>query len=68
MMTNLQSVSDDLTNDDTLGEHATTVNFNGKPTDEDMINVGTNIRISRERCLEIIAEVKEGTSELPYFH
>ena len=41
----------DLTNDDTLGEHATTANFNGKPTDEDIISGGTNIRISRDRCM-----------------
>ena len=57
----------DLTNDDTLGEHASTVNFKGLPTDEDIITVGTNIRITRARCLEIIEEVKEGTKELkPY--
>ena len=54
----------DLTNDDTLGEHASTVNFKGLPTDEDMITVGTNIRITRARCLEIIEEVREGTKEL----
>ena len=54
----------DLTNDDTLGEHASTVNFNGLPTDEDMITVGTNIRITRARCLEIIEEVREVTKEL----
>ena len=54
----------DLTNDNTLGEHASTVNFKGLPTDEDMIAVGTNIRITRARCLEIIEEVKEGTKEL----
>ena len=57
----------DLTNDDTLGEHASTVNFNGLPTDEDMITVGTNIRITRARCLEIIEEVREGTKELKPF-
>lgn len=56
----------DLTNDDTLGEHASTVNFKGLPTDEDMITVGTNIRITRARCLEIIEEVREGTKELNY--
>ena len=54
----------DLTNDDTLGEHASTVNFNGLPTDEDMITVGNNIRITRTRCLEILDEVREGTKEL----
>lgn len=54
----------DLTNDDTLGEHASTVNFKGLSTDEDMITVGTNIRVTRARCLEIIEEVREGTKEL----
>ena len=57
----------DLTNDDRLGEHASTVNFKGLPTDEDMIIVGTNIRITRARCLEIIEEVREGTKELKPF-
>ena len=54
----------DLTNDATLGEHASTINFKGIPTDEDMITVGMNIRMSRERCQQIIEEVKEGTREL----
>ena len=54
----------DLTNDATLGEHASTINFKGLPTDEDMITVGMNIRISRELCQQIIEEVKEGTREL----
>ena len=54
----------DLTNDNTLGQHATTANYNGLPTDEDMITVGTNIRIPRTRCQEIIDEVREGTKEL----
>ena len=53
----------DLTNDQTLGEHATTANYKGLPTDEDMITVGTNIRISRPRCLEIIEEVREGIKQ-----
>ena len=54
----------DLTNDNTLGEHASSVNYKGLPTDEDMITVGTNIRITRARCQEIIEEVKEETKEL----
>lgn len=54
----------DLTNDSTLGEHASTINFKGLPSDEDMITVGMNIRMSRERCQQIIEEVKEGTREL----
>ena len=68
----------DLTNDNTLGErlrvgdqrsgiHASTINFKGLPTDEDMITVGTNIRITRARCQEIIEEVREGTKELKPF-
>ena len=48
----------DLTNDQTLGEHATTINFKGLPTDEDMITVGMNTKMSRERCQQIIDEVK----------
>lgn len=48
----------DLTNDQTLGEHATTVNFRGLPTDEDMITVGMNTKMTRERCQQIIDEVK----------
>ena len=54
----------DLTNDNTLGQHATTVNYNGLPTDEDMITVGTNIRIPRTRCQEIIDEIREGTKDI----
>lgn len=50
----------DLTDDNTLGEHATTVNYKGLPTDEDMITVGTNIHMTRTRCLEILEEVREG--------
>ena len=54
----------DLTNDKTLGEHASTINYKGNPSDEDLITVGTNIRISRVRCQQIIEEVREGTKGL----
>ena len=54
----------DLTNDATLGEHASTINFKGLPSEEDMITLGMNIRMSRERCQQIVEEVKEGTREL----
>lgn len=54
----------DLTYDRTLGEHATSVNYNGLPTEEDMITVGMNIRISRQRCREIIDEIKEPAQHL----
>ena len=58
----------DLTNDNTLGEHATTVNYHGLPTDDDMMTVGTNIRIPRDRCVEIIDEIREKTKELKHFY
>lgn len=48
----------DLTNDQTLGEHATTINFKGLPTDEDMITVGMNTKMSHTRCQQIIDEIK----------
>ncbi len=48
----------DLTNDQTIGEHATTINFKGLPSDEDMIIVGTNTKMSHARCQQIIDEVK----------
>lgn len=41
------------------GEHATSVNGNGRPTIEDMLTVGETIRIPRKRGQEIIAFVKE---------
>ena len=56
----------DLTPNQTLSEHATSANFKGLPTDEDFITVGTNIRMTRNRCLQIIEEVKETTKELSY--
>lgn len=49
----------DLTYNETLGEHATSVNFKGLPSDEDMISIGMNTKMSRERCLQIIHEVKD---------
>ena len=54
----------DLTNDRTLGEHATTVNGKGLPSDEDLITVGTAIRITRQRCMEIIKQVKPIAKDL----
>ncbi len=48
----------DLTNDNTLGKHASTINYKGIPTDEDLIAVGTNIRMTRQRCRQIMDEVK----------
>ena len=54
----------DLTNDATLGEHASTINFKGLPSDEDMITVGTNAHLTPQCCRQIIDEVKEATREL----
>ncbi|MDY6372556.1 MAG: type II toxin-antitoxin system HipA family toxin [Bacteroidales bacterium] len=54
----------DLTNDQTLGEHATTINFRGLPTDEDLIAVGTGTKMPRPRCLHIIDEVKAAVNDL----
>jgi serine/threonine-protein kinase HipA len=54
----------DLTNNQTLGEHATSVNFKGLPTDEDMVLVGTNTKMSRTRCLQIIEEVRDVAEKL----
>lgn len=48
----------DLTNDNTLGQHATTANYNGLPTDEDLLVVGANIRMSHQRCMQIMDEVR----------
>ena len=41
------------------GEHATSVNGNGKPTIDDMLAVGESIRITRKRGIEIIGFVGE---------
>ena len=54
----------DLTNDQTLGEHATSINFKGLPSEEDMIIVGTNTKMSHSRCQQIIDEVKTVITKL----
>ena len=46
------------------GEHATSVNGNGKPTIDDMIAVGETIRIPKKRGMEIIDFVKEQCKSL----
>ena len=46
------------------GEHATTVNGNGRPTIDDMLAVGETIRIPRKRGLAIIDSVREGCKEI----
>lgn len=48
----------DMTHDSPLGQHATTVGFKATPTDEDFIEAGASVRMSRNFCTEIIDEVK----------
>lgn len=57
----------DLTYDNTLGEHATTVNFHGLPSDDDMITVGTNAHLTPQCCRQIIDEIQETTRELQVY-
>ena len=46
------------------GEHATSVNGNGKPSIEDMLVVGESIRIPKKRGLEIINQIREDCKEI----
>ncbi len=46
------------------GEHATSVNGTGRPRLSDFIAVGKKIKLSEEKCREIIEEVRNGSSEL----
>ena len=46
------------------GEHATSINGNGKPTIADMLAVGESIRIHRTRGMAIIDEVREHCKEI----
>ncbi|RRD02370.1 type II toxin-antitoxin system HipA family toxin [Prevotella sp. OH937_COT-195] len=48
----------DMTHDSPLGQHATTVGFKANPIEEDFIEAGTSVQISRKLCAEIIDEVK----------
>ncbi|MDE6266466.1 MAG: type II toxin-antitoxin system HipA family toxin [Muribaculaceae bacterium] len=46
------------------GEHATSVNGTGNPRISDFIAVGKKIKISENRCTEILDEVLSGCAEL----
>ncbi len=46
------------------GEHATSVNGKGNPKLADFIIVGKKIKMSKERCLEIIEQVKTATVDI----
>ena len=39
-------------------------NGKGLPSDEDLVTVGTAIRITRQRCMEIIKQVKPIAQDL----
>ncbi|MFV0555378.1 MAG: hypothetical protein ACK5LR_11855 [Mangrovibacterium sp.] len=46
------------------GEHATSVNGNGKPTVEDLLVVGESIRIDRKTGLNLILQIAETAKEI----
>jgi serine/threonine-protein kinase HipA len=48
----------DMTHDSPLGQHATTVGFKSNPTEEDFIEAGVSVQMSRKLCSDIIDEVK----------
>ncbi len=57
----------DMTHDSPLGQHATTVGFKANPTEEDFIEVGKSVRMSKKLCSDIIDEVKpRATSDVPW--
>ncbi len=46
------------------GEHATSVNYTGHPAIQDMIAVGSKVKINERRCREIIDEVRSACRDL----
>jgi serine/threonine-protein kinase HipA len=46
------------------GQHATSVNGSGKPTIQDFIAVGTKIKITENKCREIIRQLQENCGDL----
>lgn len=46
------------------GQHATLVNGSGKPTIQDFIAVGTKIKMTENKCREIIRQVQENCGDL----
>lgn len=48
----------DMTHDSPLGQHASTVCFKTSPTEEDFIEVGMSVQMTRKLCSDIIEEVK----------
>lgn len=50
------------------GQHATSVNGTGVPTLQDFIAVGTKIKMSKQRCIEIFQEVRDNCDDLLHYH
>ncbi len=46
------------------GEHATSVNGTGHPTLEDFITIGKQIKITDQRCRQLIEEVRAGCQSI----
>ena len=46
------------------GQHATSVNGSGKPTIQDFIAVGTKMKMTENKCREIIRQVQENCGDL----
>jgi serine/threonine-protein kinase HipA len=49
------------------GEHATSVNGTGSPTLKDVVAVGAKVRISKKRCMDIVAEVEIACKDIAKF-
>lgn len=49
------------------GEHATSVNGTGHPTLKDFITVGTKIKMSEQRCKEIVEKVRYNCGTLAHY-
>ena len=47
-----------MTHDSPLGQHASTVCFKTNPTEEDFLEVGMSVQMTRKLCSDIIEEVK----------
>lgn len=46
------------------GQHATSINGKGNPTLEDIITIGTKIKLTKQRCLALYEQVLVGVGDL----
>jgi len=46
------------------GQHATSVNYTGSPKLNDFLALGMKIKMTKQRCLEIIDEVRSNCADL----